>query len=459
MRRIAGALPSALVGRVTLPLPPFSGYYVPPETPANASATPLVVQWSSAATLTTNQAVKRFGLVPAKPKNRTCWVGGRSVLLRMDPFSHGGASGRDGVLPEAVLHLRIVHSPTAQSLQALAALPKSPIDVWVNHNREVPQMYKADLDPEYMRFFDLTLTYVRRRATEAGVWWPYHSQLDSWLDSLRQPIVPFHKRKHARLVVAAASNCDDFAGRGVFLGALVKALPGQVVSAGRCHRTTAQRLSPQRLDAMVHNSFFYLAFENAVCEDWITEKLWRALVNGAVPIVFDPPQSLAGAKDHTRVPGYHKVLPPGTYIDASDFASLTELVAHLRRVAANRTLYESYLWTHSASVAEIKARWPEHTAFNNGYWGFRKGVKRECQVVERALGLKRVAPRLTPDTSCLPPLQLCHLLPRHECVPGGVDERERAHVWAKSHEGQRAEAPQPGKRRTLLRLGRFGLEV
>lgn len=34
---------------------------------------------------------------------------------------------------------------------------------------------------------------------------------------------------------------------------------------------------------------FHLAFENAVCDDYITEKLWRPLTVGSVPVYFGSP--------------------------------------------------------------------------------------------------------------------------------------------------------------------------
>lgn len=34
---------------------------------------------------------------------------------------------------------------------------------------------------------------------------------------------------------------------------------------------------------------FTLAFENAICNDYITEKLWRPLVVGSVPIYYGSP--------------------------------------------------------------------------------------------------------------------------------------------------------------------------
>ena len=35
---------------------------------------------------------------------------------------------------------------------------------------------------------------------------------------------------------------------------------------------------------------FALAMENAICNDYITEKLWRPLMVGTIPIVFGSPK-------------------------------------------------------------------------------------------------------------------------------------------------------------------------
>ena len=52
---------------------------------------------------------------------------------------------------------------------------------------------------------------------------------------------------------------------------------------------------------------FYLSFENSICEDYVTEKVWKILQLHVVPIV------LGGAD-------YKDILPPHSYIDVRDFA-------------------------------------------------------------------------------------------------------------------------------------------
>ena len=39
-----------------------------------------------------------------------------------------------------------------------------------------------------------------------------------------------------------------------------------------------------------HLALFYLAFESQTCTDYITEKFWRALYYGMIPIVLGPPK-------------------------------------------------------------------------------------------------------------------------------------------------------------------------
>lgn len=63
------------------------------------------------------------------------------------------------------------------------------------------------------------------------------------------------------------------------------------------------------LDEMMEHSYkFYLAFENSVCHDYVTEKFYNALFYKSVPIVY------GGAN-------YSAVAPPNSYIDVRNFSS------------------------------------------------------------------------------------------------------------------------------------------
>lgn len=84
--------------------------------------------------------------------------------------------------------------------------------------------------------------------------------------------------------------------------------------------------------AVVGDSMFYLAFENRRCQGYITEKVNRALAEGAVPIVF-------GGFNKAE---YEDRLPPHSYISTDDFAGPQELAKHLLEIRNNSSKYAQY---------------------------------------------------------------------------------------------------------------------
>ena len=75
---------------------------------------------------------------------------------------------------------------------------------------------------------------------------------------------------------------------------------------------------------------FYLSFENRLCDDYMTEKPWKAIHNNVVPVVL-------GAYN------YSELMPPNSYIDIKDFASPKELAEYLIMLDNNDELYNRYL--------------------------------------------------------------------------------------------------------------------
>lgn len=76
---------------------------------------------------------------------------------------------------------------------------------------------------------------------------------------------------------------------------------------------------------------FYLSFENSLCQDYVTEKLYNAMQELVIPIVY-------GGAD------YAKFAPPGSYIDANDFENPTALAKHIQYLDANPKEYLKYFW-------------------------------------------------------------------------------------------------------------------
>ena len=73
---------------------------------------------------------------------------------------------------------------------------------------------------------------------------------------------------------------------------------------------------------------FFLAFENAFCYDYVSEKLYQSLLYPWVPVVR------GGAN-------YSNILPGKMVLDASEMTP-KELVEEIRRISENDTLYTEY---------------------------------------------------------------------------------------------------------------------
>ena len=79
------------------------------------------------------------------------------------------------------------------------------------------------------------------------------------------------------------------------------------------------------------NYRFYLSLENSRCRDYITEKLFLALVNNLVPIVYG-----AARED------YEAVAPPKSFLHVDDYASPRELAGHVRYLTSHDEAYREY---------------------------------------------------------------------------------------------------------------------
>ncbi|KAL4221919.1 hypothetical protein ACF0H5_017971 [Mactra antiquata] len=79
-----------------------------------------------------------------------------------------------------------------------------------------------------------------------------------------------------------------------------------------------------------HTYKFVFAFENSLCVDYITEKVFNRYNLDMITVV-------QGAHNYSRY------LPKGTYIDANDFATPQELGEFLNYVGSNREVYTNYL--------------------------------------------------------------------------------------------------------------------
>ena len=77
---------------------------------------------------------------------------------------------------------------------------------------------------------------------------------------------------------------------------------------------------------MSRNHYFYLSFESAHCEDYITEKFFRILNLPVVPIVMGDGN-------------YQDFVPKSAYIDVNDFETVEKLANRLKFLMNHKVNY------------------------------------------------------------------------------------------------------------------------
>ena len=172
-------------------------------------------------------------------------------------------------------------------------------------------------------FFNWTLTF--KRTSDFPIPYGHYFPL-----LIPQRVHVNYAQGKDKLVAWAVSNCGKT--REKYVKELVKHINVDIY--GKCSSVYGQhkKCPPSgvsQCDERLRTYKFYLAFENAACTDYVTEKFWRTLDWKVVPIVL--------AKDI-----YSPVAPPGSFISVQDFPSVKALAKYLLYLDKNDTAYNEY---------------------------------------------------------------------------------------------------------------------
>nr|XP_043868429.1 alpha-(1,3)-fucosyltransferase 7-like isoform X2 [Solea senegalensis] len=237
----------------------------------------------------------------------------------------------------------------------------SSADVVVFHNRELIQgIQKLPLDlprpqgqrwawlslespanngnlQQYANIFNMTMTYRR----DADIVLPY-GMLEP--QETEAQLVEDVTQNKSSLVCWVVSNYQNHHRRSQVYRELLPVVPVKVYG-----KWTNTNLPSSDLLPAISRCYFYLAFENSVSKDYITEKLWwNAYQGGAVPVVL-------GAS----VSDYKAVAPPNSFIHVDDFASVKDLGRYLVELAKDKKRYSEYFtWRQHWKVKRL-AEWRE----------------------------------------------------------------------------------------------------
>ena len=200
---------------------------------------------------------------------------------------------------------------------------KYPGQQWVAWSMESSENYPCMRMPAFMSRFDLRMTYE----TDADVWTPYLPPR-SWWNAVRDRPVRA-KTSDVPVVMFQSSNINR-SGRDGFAADLESHIGLDSYGRFLNNKTLAgpDRGAETKIET-IENYPFCIAFENSVCEDYVTEKLYDPLWAGSVPIYLGAPNAADFA-------------PAGSFIDVSDFRDARELASYLKHLLETPAEYQAY---------------------------------------------------------------------------------------------------------------------
>ena len=231
--------------------------------------------------------------------------------------------------------------PNSFTLKLLNDTVRPKDQIWVYFTGENP-LHSTHNVAYLDDLFDWTMTYK----LDSSVWLPYFRYHDKKFET--QKSLTNYAKSKKKLIAWLASDCGLMRERIVY--ELQQLLPVHV--GGHCSRFFPDKLdckSTEECDNKIKEYKFYLAFENKLCDDYITEKYWyRAIRNGVIPIVLG-----SGLYINS------KLVIPGSYINVLDFKNIKILARYIKYLDNNDTAYNEYFkWKDKYVLWEPICDWP-----------------------------------------------------------------------------------------------------
>ncbi|XP_061553136.1 4-galactosyl-N-acetylglucosaminide 3-alpha-L-fucosyltransferase 9-like isoform X1 [Phycodurus eques] len=237
----------------------------------------------------------------------------------------------DGVL--------IHHRDICSDLSNLPPLQRPSFQKWIWMNLESPSHSSQLAGIE--NIFNLTLNYRR----DADIEVPYGSVVSTGGED---DFVPPSKNK---LICWIVSNWNQEHVRVKYYNELYKHI--EVHAYGQAF---GEYIADQDYFPTIASCKFYLAFENSIHKDYITEKFYNPLAVGTVPVVLGPSRQ-----------NYENFVQGDAFVHVDDFASPKELADYLLLLDKNEEMYLRYFeWRRHFKVKKALF-WAEHTCLACDY--------------------------------------------------------------------------------------------
>ena len=108
---------------------------------------------------------------------------------------------------------------------------------------------------------------------------------------------------------------------------------------GRCGKKDSCK-TQECLISLFKKYKFYIAYENSRCSEYITEKPWKSLLYGTVPLVYGAP-----------IDNYYSQLPPNSFLHVDNFTDTRKFVEYILKISKdNKTYLKYHEWRKNYTV-------------------------------------------------------------------------------------------------------------
>jgi hypothetical protein len=204
--------------------------------------------------------------------------------------------------------------------------------------------------PAMADYFNLTMSY--RKDSDITIRYAHEKRNVAFSE-----LVDIDPKERPKSIVWVVSHCETPSKREIYVTELMKYIDIDVY--GACGTYSCPKKNNTYCRAMYEQTYrFYLSFENDVCKDYVSEKLYHPLKYKIIPIVY-------GGAD------YAEASPRNSVINIHDYPNPKDLAAHLRHLTENRTAYNAYFkWKRSGISYDL-----------NPYVRMAKGFCRLCEIL------------------------------------------------------------------------------
>ncbi|KAJ8728324.1 hypothetical protein PYW08_016709 [Mythimna loreyi] len=258
-------------------------------------------------------------------------------------------------------------------------LPRQPNDIWGLFHEESPRNVEEFLHEKALSMFNFSSTFSRF----SNVPFPLQ-HLRSYADITSRKYFVETAKKNDFLndiapIMYLQSDCETSTERDAYVEELMKYT--KVDSYGTClkNKDMPSKFKNDYLNNLNEDEFlrfiarykFVVAIENGACNDYVTEKFWRAIKVGTVPIYFGSPSIRDWLPNKKSA------------ILLEDYPKPKILYEHIKMLMNNNSLYDEYLEHKTKQLITNQKLLNEYIERPYQFDGLQIVDKFECFICEK----------------------------------------------------------------------------